>query len=269
MTDTRYLNRPGGRLAYDVAGAGPLVVCVPGMGDLRGTYRHLTPALLDAGYRVATVDLRGHGESDVRFPAYDDEALAGDVAALIRELGGSAVVVGNSMGSSAAALLAAREPHLVRGLVLCSPFLREGDVSFWRRAMFRAAAVRWWVVPAWFGWLPKLYAGRVPADHAGYLASVKAAFRRPGAAAALAQTMHTSHAVVEAALPQVGTPAQVVVGLLDKDWPDPTAEGRWCADVLGAELVLVPEAGHYPAAQRPDLVAPAVLGFLARVSERA
>jgi hypothetical protein len=32
--DTSYLGRPGGRIGYDVAGAGPLVVLVPGMGDL-------------------------------------------------------------------------------------------------------------------------------------------------------------------------------------------------------------------------------------------
>ena len=33
---TSYLTRPEGRVAYDIDGAGPLVVLVPGMGDLRG-----------------------------------------------------------------------------------------------------------------------------------------------------------------------------------------------------------------------------------------
>ncbi|MCG6958125.1 MAG: alpha/beta hydrolase, partial [Gemmatimonadetes bacterium] len=85
---TRYLSRPGGRIAYDVRGDGPLVACVPGMGELRSSYRFLTPALTAAGYRVATMDLRGHGDSDVTFDAYDDVAAGSDVLALIGELGG-------------------------------------------------------------------------------------------------------------------------------------------------------------------------------------
>src|SRR3984957_8503513 len=79
---TRYLTRPGGRLGYDVAGTGPLVVLVPGMGDLRAGYRFLAPALRAAGYRVACTDLRGHGDSDATFASYGDEETAGPAARL-------------------------------------------------------------------------------------------------------------------------------------------------------------------------------------------
>src|SRR5580700_11441560 len=103
-TDTRYLTGPEGRIAYDVDGSGPLLVLVPGMGDLRATYRFLAPALRAAGYRVATTDLRGHGDSDTTFASYGDEETAGDLIALIGELGGPAVVVGNSMGAGSAVL---------------------------------------------------------------------------------------------------------------------------------------------------------------------
>jgi pimeloyl-ACP methyl ester carboxylesterase len=120
---TRYLARPGGRIGYDVAGEGPLVVLVPGMGDLRAGYRFLAPALRAAGYRVACTDLRRHGDSDPAFPSYGDEDTAGDVIALIGELGGPAVVVGNSMGAGAAVLAAAGRPDLVPGLVLVGPFV--------------------------------------------------------------------------------------------------------------------------------------------------
>ena len=105
-SDTSYLTRPGGRIGYDVAGEGPLVVLVPGMGDLRAGYRFLAPALRTAGYRVACTDLRGHGDSDAAFPSYGDEETAGDVSALIEELGGPAVVVGNSMAAGSAVLAA-------------------------------------------------------------------------------------------------------------------------------------------------------------------
>ena len=49
---TSYLDRGEGRIAYDVQGSGPLVVCAPGMGDLRSVYRFFAPALVAAGYRV-------------------------------------------------------------------------------------------------------------------------------------------------------------------------------------------------------------------------
>jgi hypothetical protein len=48
---TQFLTRPEGKIGYDVAGTGPLVVLVPGMGDLRSAYRFLAPALRTSGYR--------------------------------------------------------------------------------------------------------------------------------------------------------------------------------------------------------------------------
>ncbi len=112
---TAYLARPDGRIAYDVSGTGPLLVLVPGMGDLRGGYRFLAPALRGAGYRVACADLRGHGDSDATFTAYGDQETAGDTIALIEELGEPAVVIGNSMGAGPATLAAAERPSLSAG----------------------------------------------------------------------------------------------------------------------------------------------------------
>src|SRR5258708_8045411 len=70
VTSTRYLEVPGGRLAYDDTGTGPLVVCLPGLGDLRASYRFLAPRLVAAGYRVVPMDLRGLGESSTGWPDY-------------------------------------------------------------------------------------------------------------------------------------------------------------------------------------------------------
>lgn len=114
VQETSYLSCPEGRIGYDVAGDGSLVILVPGMGDLRAGYRFLAPGLRAAGYRVACTDLRGHGDSDTTFASYGDEETAGDVIALIEELGGPAVVVGNSMGAGAAVLAAAQQPACPR-----------------------------------------------------------------------------------------------------------------------------------------------------------
>src|SRR5271165_3445410 len=166
-TTTDHLARPDGRIGYDVAGEGPLVVLVPGMGDLRAAYRFLAPALAEAGYRVASTDLRGHGDSDATFGSYGDVETAGDIVALIEALGGPAVVVGNSMGAGAAALAAADRPELIAGLVLLGPFLRDGGGAA-QRLLVRVAMARPWAARVWKGYLPKLYAGRRPEDFEEY-----------------------------------------------------------------------------------------------------
>jgi pimeloyl-ACP methyl ester carboxylesterase len=179
-SNTSYLTRPGGRIGYDIAGDGPLVVLVPGMGDLRAGYRFLAPALRDAGYRAACADLRGHGDSDATFPSYGDADTAGDIIALITELGGPAVIIGNSMAAGSAVLAAAQQPELVTGLVLAGPFVRDPAVSTMRRVLLRAAMAPPWAALSWKSYLPKLYAGRRPADFSEYRDQVTARQRRPG-----------------------------------------------------------------------------------------
>src|SRR5512133_3503409 len=100
---TQFLHLAEGKIAYESTGAGPLVICVPGMGDLRQSYRFLTPQLIEAGFRVVTMDVRGHGESDTGWSDYSEAGVGQDILALIRELNsGPAIVVSNSMGGGAA-----------------------------------------------------------------------------------------------------------------------------------------------------------------------
>jgi pimeloyl-ACP methyl ester carboxylesterase len=265
---TNYLTRPEGRIGYDVTGDGPLVVLVPGMGDVRGAYRFLAPALREAGYRVACTDLRGHGDSDTTFTSYGDVETAGDVVALIEEFEESAVIVGNSMGAGAAAFAAAQRPDLVRGLVLLGPFVRNPKASAIQRALLRMAMARPWVAITWKAYLPKLYAGRRPADFDAYRALVVASIRRPGYAKAFSLTTRTNHAPVEARLAEVSTPTIVVMGEQDPDFKDQHAEADWIATATRGEVVMVPEAGHYPQSQRPDVTTDAVLRFLRTVDDR-
>ena len=259
---TKSLARPEGRIGYDVAGEGPLVVLVPGMGDLRATYRFLAPALREAGHRVASTDLRGHGGSDATFSSYGDEETAGDVIALIEELGGPAVIVGNSMAAGSAVLVAGQRPDLVLGLVLIGPFVRNPKTSAFQRTVQRVAMAPPWAAAAWKAYLPKLYAGRRPADFAEYRAGVIASIRRPGYAKAFSLTTRTSHAPAEARLGDVATPTLVVMGMQDPDFKDPRAEADWIAEAVHGEVVMVPDAGHYPQSQRPDITSDAILRFL-------
>jgi pimeloyl-ACP methyl ester carboxylesterase len=265
---TCWLDRGEGRIAYDVRGDGPLVVLVPGMGDVRSVYRFLAPALADAGYRVATMDLRGHGDSDTGFTGFDDVAAGSDVLALVDTLGGPAVVVGNSMGAGAAAWAAAERPAAVRGLVLVGPFVREVPVGRAARVLFRLALLPPWGRAAWLSYLPRLYPGRRPPDLDAHLAKVRSWLARPGAFAAFRATSRTSHAPVEARLPGVTAPTLVVMGTHDPDFPDPRAEATLVAERLAGRVVMVPGAGHYPQAEYPEVVTPAVLDFLVEVTGR-
>ena len=262
MTTTQFLARPEGRLAYDVSGAGPLVVCLPAMGDLRSSYRHLVPLLVDRGFRVATLDLRGHGESDATFSAHDDEALASDALALVDELGGQAYLVGNSMGAGAAVIAAADRADAVLGLVLVGPFVRDTGGRL-GALMFRLALVKPWGPAAFLGYYPKWLPGTKPEGYDEHTAAVRANLRRPGHWKAFVATTRTTHARAEARLDDVRAPSVVVMGTDDVDWPDPAAEAGWIGQRLGAEVVMAPGVGHYPQTQSPALVADA----LTRLSE--
>ena len=115
---TEFLEVADGKIAYDVTGSGPLVVLSHGIGDRRQAYRFLAPRLAQAGYRVASADLRGHGESSMgrKSVTGTDDAIthpdiAGDLIALIRHLGGPAVIVGHSISGGAATIAAVQEPE--------------------------------------------------------------------------------------------------------------------------------------------------------------
>jgi len=265
----RYLSRPDGRVAYDVSGVGQLVVLVPGMGDLRSTYRYLAPALLSAGYRVATTDLRGHGDSDASFTAYGDAATGADLLALVVELGGPAVVIGNSLGAGAAVWAAAERPDLVQGLVLVGPFVRDGAIGPLRRLVLRLAMVPLWAAVSWKAYQPKLYGGRRPADFTEHRDATVASIRRPGYSRAFSRTSRISHAEAAARLGEVRAPSVVVMGELDPDFDSPSQEAGWIASRLGSQIVMVADAGHYPQSQSPQVTAAAVLAFLAAVGTGA
>ncbi|MFD7923381.1 alpha/beta fold hydrolase [Streptomyces sp. NPDC059740] len=116
---TQYFRTPDGvRLAYiDLGGDGVPVLALHGAygrgRSLLGLAGHLGP-----GYRLITLDQRGHGLSD--HPAdYGRAAFTGDAAALVTHLGlGPVAVVGHSLGGITGYQLAAHRPELVSAVVV-------------------------------------------------------------------------------------------------------------------------------------------------------
>jgi pimeloyl-ACP methyl ester carboxylesterase len=257
-----HLTRPEGRLTYTVTGDGPLIVAVPGMGDLRDTWRELVGPLADAGFRVAVLDLRGHGDADTTFAEHGDAATASDIIALIDELGGPALVVGNSMAGSAAVIAAAERPDAVAGLVLVSPFLR-GAGSRALRLLYRVLFARPWGAAVWAGYYGSSLNKGAKAPWLGeHVAAIRASMREPGRLRSFrALALALDHDVVTSHLPRVSAPALILVGDGDPDYRDPAAELAWMGEQLSAETVLVENAAHYAQHQRHDAVVPAVLDF--------
>ena len=266
---TRHLTRPGGTIAYDDVGAGPLVVMLPGLGDLRQQYRFLAPELADAGYRTVRVDLRGHGESSTHWPDHGSEAAGRDLVALIASLGGPAVVIGNSFGAAPAVWAAAERPDLVAGLVLIGPFVRDHDMSPVVRAALRAMTAGPWKVRAWGWFYGTLYPSAKPADFDAYRAALLANLAEPGRFEAVRAMMFRSDAAVEARLPSVRAPSLVLMGSKDPDFPDPAAEARAVAEAISGEVAMVEGAGHYPHVEMPDVAAAIVTRFVQRAHGRA
>lgn len=262
-----HLQRPEGKLAYDIIGtSGPLVICVPGMGELRQSYRLLAPRLVELGCRVATLDIRGHGDSDATFTSYDDVALASDILALIDQLDQPALLVGNSMAAGASVIAAAEAPDKVSGLALLGPFVRDPQGGALAKLLFRLLLTKPWGPAAFLSYYPQWLPGTKPDGYEEHKALVRENLRRPGHWKAFVQTTRTSHAPAERQLAHVTAPAVVVMGAADVDWKDPAAEAAWIAEQLQAEVVLVPGVGHYPQAQAPEVTANTIAALVHKVA---
>ncbi|MGW1087399.1 alpha/beta fold hydrolase [Streptomyces sp. NPDC002596] len=277
---TEHLAVDGGTIAYEVAGSGPLIVLAHGMGDSRAAYRAVIPPLVAAGYRVATVDLRGCGESSVGWPAWSRTAIAGDLLAVIRHLGGPAVLVGHSISGGAATIAAAQEPSLITAVVELAPFTRKQSIRLadlrvkrFRRGMLRLLGTgAFGSVPLWRSYLDVAYPGVKPADWAERLGRIDSLLSEPGRMKALQGMGRSAPTDAGAQLGKVRCPVLVVMGTLDPDWADPHAEGSAIVDALPSglgRLEMIEGAGHYPHDQFPDQVVSLMLAFLRSDAARA
>jgi len=276
---TEFLDIEGGRIAYDLIGEGPLVVLSHGIGDRRQAYRFLAPRLAQAGYRVVSADLRGHGESSMGWKsvtgtdAITRTDVASDLLALIRHLGGPAVIVGHSISGGAATIAAAQAPDLVSGIVEINPFTRTQKLNVggllrirrYRRGLSLLMSTQLLKsLGLWMRYLDVAYPTK-PADYAGYMAALAAKLREPGRMAEFMKTGKSTPADAGAQLPNIASPAVVIMGSLDPDFANPRAEGDAIVAAMPAGLgtvAMVDGAGHYPHAQSPDEVAALVIPFL-------
>jgi pimeloyl-ACP methyl ester carboxylesterase len=267
MEQTQYLDQQGRKIAYDISGSGPLVVCSPSLGDLRGEYRYLIPKLIENGYRAASMDVRGHGETSPHWPDYSVAGVGSDMLTLARHLdNGPAFLIGTSMSAGAAVWAAAEEPDLVAGLILIGPFVR-GETNLQNRLLFSVLFARPWGPSAWLKYFSTLFPTRKPQDYQTYTTRLKSNLAEKGRLEAVREMMNASKAASEARLERVTTPTLIIMGSKDPDFKNPAGEAQEIAAILNGQVQIIEDAGHYPHVEMPELTAPAVLSFLGQVQE--
>lgn len=248
----------------------PLVLLLHGFCQFWWAWRHQLPALDDAGFSVAALDLRGYGASDKTPGGYDPRTTAADVAGVIRSLGfASAVVVGHDWGGMAAWSTLAYAPAQVEGLVVLSC---PHPLAFPGRSTLRTVA---------FGQLPLYPERRMVAHHGQFVEELlrsqagRPDFLTPQQArryrdALLAwpsphcaweyqrtfvrQMLRSSGRDYRRALRQGSTVSLLSIhGLHDPVVPAPA---MYAAEpfVGRHRLVSLPEVGHYPHEEDPDTV---------------
>ncbi|MFJ9771112.1 alpha/beta fold hydrolase [Kitasatospora sp. NPDC101157] len=236
------------------------IVLVAGCGECSLTWAPLLPELAELGRAVA-YDRAGLGASAPdRAPRPTLDAQVEDLAALIRHLdAGPAVLVGHSWGGQLVQLLARQRPELVAGLVLVDPAheeFRPRAIALAEAALLRLSLLRTALAPA----------APAPGDALGR-AGAAAVARPHQRRAVLAEHRLTALAAPalrrrRAAAPLPGVPVTVLSAT--EGLPRAlrarftAAQAGIAAGAAGAVHTVVPGAGHYIHADRPDVVAAAV-----------
>lgn len=258
----------GIRIAYSDEGAGQPVVFVHGFPLNRTMWRPQVEAL-SSTYRVVTVDLRGHGDSDAPLWRYRVDDFAHDIAAVLDHLRLAQVTfVGLSMGGYAAFALARLHSTRLKGLVLTDT-RAQADTEEGKRGRFQMAQTAQDRGPAAVAdvMLPKLLAPTTLASRPDLVAQVRAmieGMRLSGIAGDLMAMADRPESV--SLLGSIVCPALVIVGA--EDQATPVADARFMAErIPGAKLEIIPEAGHLPNLEQPTLFNQALHCFLSTVRD--
>jgi pimeloyl-ACP methyl ester carboxylesterase len=127
----------GYQRAYRIAGSGPAILLIHGIGDNSTTW-NTVQAKLAQRFTVIAPDLLGHGKSDKPRADYSVAAYANGMRDLLSVLDIERVtIVGHSLGGGVAMQFAYQFPHLVERLILVS----AGGVTKDVNVVFRWASL--------------------------------------------------------------------------------------------------------------------------------
>lgn len=251
----------------DSGGEGPVLLCIPGLGDTRAQFRFLAPLLVQQGYRVIVVDPRGQGSSDVGWDDYSSDSIARDIEELIHHIGKDVYIIGNSAGAGIAVSVAADIPNRVKGLILLGPFVRDVPASFVQKLFMKVAFLKPWAVSAWAKYYRSIHTAYPPADLDDYIEKLKQNLREPGRMAVVKSMIFSSKRATEQKIPQVRAPVLVMMGEKDPDFSEPKAEAELVSHLLNGQVEIVPKVGHYPHVEVPGFTFEMIKKFIEENSQ--
>ena len=271
------------------AGTGPLALCLHGFPDSAHTWRHLLPALAEAGFHAVAPFLRGYAPTAVPDDAcYSIGALVADAVALHQALDGDgqAVLIGHDWGAEAANGAAALAPDRWRRVVtlgvppLALDPVLYGDYQqlkrffylFWfRDSLAQAAEV---VAADGMTFLDRLWQDWSPGyDAAEDLARVKESLQQPANLQAAISYYRdpvldaTPGAMVpyaaeeEAASRQAQQPTLYLHGSADGCIGVELVRGAERHLAPGSRMIVVEGAGHFPHLEQPEEVNEHILAW--------
>jgi len=261
---------PAPRLAVSVAGTGPLVVFLHGIGGNRAHWDDQLAAFAPEFTAVAP-DTRGYGDSDDYDGPLAFADLAGDVTRVLDHFGAArAHLVGLSLGGRVARDFCLRRPDRVATLVLCNSHagfdaLEPDQVDSFLRSRQG---------PLLAGKTPREIAPDLARGVLGRSASARARARLLASLGALRSETYlkTLESSVRedrgAPVERIAAPTLVVTSDEDAVYPPATAEAL-VRRIPGARLAVIRGAGHVSNLEQPDAFDAAVLGFLREHRDRA
>src|SRR5271169_3214982 len=255
----------GRRLYYDLIGRedGPVVCITHSLASDGGSWTEQVPALLQAGFRVLRLDMRGHGGSDLVAGNYTMSQLACDVASVLEALGFARVhYIGLSIGGMIGQAIALEYRQKLISALWCDtlPASPPGAADIWGPRMkavreahslepIAEASMDRYLSPAFQAKNPgrwkQLRDTVVGTTPAGYL----------GCSAAILDFDFVPR------LPSVKLPVLIVCG--ENDAGTPAAENRRLAGLVpGARYEEIAGMRHFPNVEAPDAFNRIMLGWL-------
>ena len=245
------------------AGQGLALVFLHGFPLSRGAWQKQVDAFASS-HRVIVPDLRGFGDSETEPGPTTMSQYAADVHALLRRLStGPAVLAGHSMGGYVALAFARQFPEMLCGLVLVGTKAGPDTAEAAAGRRETAEKVRAGGVQAVIDAMaPKMLAAgnqdprlieqvrgfMAPAKPAGVIGALLGMAERPDSTALLAQ---------------VTVPTLVVTGADDVLIP-PSDSETLARAIRGAQVAVIPRAGHLVAFEQPELFNQALREWLNR-----
>jgi 3-oxoadipate enol-lactonase len=255
----------GRRLYYDLVGPehAPVLVITHSLASDSGMWSEQLPALLQAGWRVLRLDMRGHGGSDPVAGDYTMSALAGDVAAALDALSLPRVhYLGLSIGGMIGQAFALEHGGRLISAMWCDtlPASPKSDAHLWEERMNtvrRAGSVEPLADATMERWFTDAFKPQKPRRWKEIRDTI-AATTPLGYLGCSAAIMDFDFA---ARLPALRVPCLVVCGADDPGTP--ASENRRIADLVpGARYEEIADARHFPNVERPDSFNRILLGWL-------